>query len=133
MATPRSSDDRERLRDLSSRLVRLHKVLLDRERRTYEGAHGSIPSGELFRLLLHDERFAWLRDLSAMIAHIDELADADGFVDEDVQRMFRDAYRLLKSGGDGEFQARYRDALQDSPDAVMAHAEVSRVLPPPRS
>ena len=31
--------------------------------------------------------------------------------------------------GDSEFQLKYLDALQDSPDVVMAHAEVSRVLP----
>jgi hypothetical protein len=29
-------DDRERLRDLSRRVLRLHKLLLDRERHTYE-------------------------------------------------------------------------------------------------
>jgi len=30
------SQDRDRLRDLSARLLRLHGILLDRERRAYE-------------------------------------------------------------------------------------------------
>jgi len=111
-------------------LLRLHRVLLDREHRAYEDRHGAIPSRELLHLALHDEQFAWLRSLSTMIAHIDEAVDADEpIAPEGVQNAFREAYRLIKSGGTGDFQDRYRAALQDSPDVVMAHAEVSRVLP----
>jgi len=123
-------DERERLRDLSGRLLRLHKILLDREREAYEQRHGAIPSGALFRLVLDDEAFAWLRTLSALIAQIDTAVDADEPIGrEDAERAFRETYRLLKSGSEGYFQDRYRVALQDSPDVVMAHADVSRVLP----
>ena len=122
--------DRARLRDLSTRLIRLHKVLLDRERHAYEQRHGSIPSGELLRLVLHDEQFSWLRVLSAMIAEIDAIVDAEEPLEhENAQNVFREAYRLLKSGGAGAFQDKYHVALQESPDVVMAHADVSRVLP----
>lgn len=121
--------DGGRLRDLSTRLVRLHKVLLDRERRAYEQRHGPIPSGELLRLVLFDEQFSWLRVLSAMIAEIDAIVDAEELEHENVQNVFREAYRLLKSGGAGDFQDKYHVALQESPDVVMAHADVSRILP----
>ena len=70
------NEDRDRLRDLSARLLRLHGILLDRERRTYEERHGSDASRELLHLLLHDEHFSWLRSLSSMIAKIDEVVDA---------------------------------------------------------
>ncbi len=123
-------DDRERLRDLSRRLLLLHKVLLDRERHAYEQRHGAIPSGALLGLVLDDEAFAWLRLLSGLIAEIDELVDTDEPVARDnVERPFREAYRLLKSGVGGDFQDRYHVALQESPDVVMAHADVSRLLP----
>lgn len=125
-------DERDRLRDLSRRLLRLHKILLDRERRAYERQHGTIPSATLLRLLLQDEHFAWLRVLSGLIAQIDEAVDVEEAIGpEGAQRAFDEAYRLLRSGGDGEFQGRYRLALQASPEVVMAHADVSRVLPPP--
>jgi len=115
---------------LSTRLIRLHKVLLDRERHAYEQRHGSIPSGELLRLVLHDEQFSWLRVLSAMIAEIDAIVDAEEPLEhENAQNVFREAHRLLKSGGAGDFQDKYHIALQESPDVVMAHADVSRVLP----
>ena len=122
-------DDRERLRDLSARLLLLHKLLLDRERHAYEQRRGPIRSGELLSRVLHDEEFAWLRVLSGMIAEIDSLADADDPLGpEGVQRMFRETYRLLKSGSRGDFQDKYYAALQESPDVIMAHADVSRVL-----
>jgi len=126
--------DRDRMRVLSSRLLRLHGVLLDRERRAYEDRHGSIASRELLHLLLHDAQFSWLRSLSSMIAKIDEVVDADEpLPPQSVQSAFREAYRLLKSGAGGDFQDKYHLALQDSPDVIMAHAAVSRVLSDPDS
>jgi hypothetical protein len=126
--------DRDRLRDLSTRLLRLHGILLDRERRAYEERHGSVASRELLHLLLHDEHFSWLRSLSSMIAKIDEVVDADEpLPPQSVRSAFREAYRLLKSGAGGDFQDKYHLALQDSPDVIMAHAAVSRVLSDPDS
>jgi hypothetical protein len=123
------SRERERLRALSTRLVRLHRLLLDRERDLYEDRHGAIPARELFGLVLNDAQFAWLRSLSTLIAQIDEVVDAEETVTaETVQSAFREAHRLLKSGDPGEFRDKYHAALQDSPDIVMAHADVSRVL-----
>lgn len=124
--------DRERLRDLSTSLLRLHRLLLDRERLAYEERHGAIAPRELFGVVLNDAQFAWLRLLSALIARIDELVDADDAPAEaDVQGALREAHRLLKSGDLGEFQEKYRAALQESPDVVMAHAAASKVLSQP--
>ena len=121
--------DRDRMRVLSSRLLTLHGALLDRERRVYEERHGTVASRELLHLLLHDEQFSWLRSLSMMIAKIDEVVDADEPIPPDgLRSALRETYRLLKSGSSGDFQDKYYLALQDSPDVIMAHAAVSRVL-----
>jgi precorrin-6x reductase len=120
---------RERLRDLSARLVRLHSLLLDRERHAYEERHGSVGSWELLQLLLRDEQFAWLRSLSSLMAQIDALVDADEPVAaEDAQKLMREAYRLLSSGESGAFQDKYRTALQESADVVMVHAGIAGTL-----
>jgi hypothetical protein len=122
------------LRELSRRLLRLHKSLLDDQRRVYESTRGPVASGELFRLLLADGPFAWLRPLSALIAQIDELlettpamapAEADALV-EHARRLFRPA------GEDSAFTRRYHEVLQRSLEAVMDHAEVMRALGPSR-
>jgi hypothetical protein len=121
--------DRDRLRDLNTRLLRLHGVLLDRERRAYEDRHGSVASRELLHLVLYDAQFSWLRSLSAMIANLDAIVDADEPISpESIRSVYRETFRLLKSGEGGDFQAKYIVALQDSPDVIMAHAAVSRVL-----
>jgi hypothetical protein len=117
------------LRELSARLTRLHRLLLDRERMVYEARHGALASRDLFNLLLHDETFAWLRPLSQMVARIDELVDGKGpLAEDDAARVLRDAHALLKSDAPGTFHDKYRDALQESPDVVMAHADVSKIL-----
>src|ERR671937_700856 len=120
---------RERLRDLGVRLVRLHALLLERERHAYEAQHGPVGSWELLQLLLHDAQFAWLRSLSRLMAQIDALVDGDEPVAAgDAQELMRDAYRLLSSGESGVFQDKYRAALQESPDVVMVHAGISGML-----
>ena len=121
--------ERQRLRDLSRGLFRLHGLLLDRERETYERQHGRVGSNELLRLLLNHHHFAWLRSLSGLMAQVDELVDAgEPLAAADAERLFRETHRLLKSGDSGVFQDKYRDALQESPDIVMVHAGISEVL-----
>ena len=120
---------RQRLRDLSSRLVRLHTLLLDGERRVHEHAHGPVEPAHLLQAVIHHEQFAWLRALSALIARIDEALDDDEAAGPaDVESFVREVQRLLRSGADGTFERKYLAALQDSPDVVMAHAEVVKVL-----
>jgi hypothetical protein len=119
----------DRLRDLSARLLQLHAILLGRERQAYEARHGPTRSAELLQLVLHDEQFAWLRALSVLITRIDAALDEDEpEAAPDVEGFVRQAHQLLRSGGSGPFERRYADALQDSPDVVMAHAAVVKVL-----
>lgn len=123
-----------RLRDLRRGLLELHKLLLDEQRDAYEADYGPVVSGPAFlQLALHHEQFLWLRRLSAMISTIDEALDeAEGDVpDADVQVFVGRAWTLLRSGGDGPFETRYREALQRSPEVVMAHAAVVRLLGAP--
>jgi hypothetical protein len=124
--------EREHLRELSVRLLGLHGLLLERERRRYEAAHGPVAPAALLRLALHDAQFAWLRALSGLIARVDErLYAAEGRPREAADTLLGDAYRLLKSGRPGVFEEKYREALQDSPDLVLAHAGLTDLLPRP--
>ncbi len=120
---------RDRLRELAPKLVRLHSLLLERERATYEARHGRVGSRELLNLLLHDEHFAWLRALSTLMARIDDFVDTDEPVTAaDAERLLDETHQLLKSGDSGTFHEKYRDALQESPDVIMVHAGITAVL-----
>ena len=123
------NQDRDLLRELSARLLALHKLLLDRERQVYEEQHGPADPAQMLRLLLQSEQFAWLRPLSKLVAQMDDLVDSDEPVSkEDAERTYGEAFRLLGSGDSGIFQDKYRDALQASPEVVMAHASIRAVL-----
>lgn len=123
----------ERLHDLRTRLLELHKLLLDDQRDAYEANYGPVAGPELLQLVLRHEQFAWLRALSGMISTIDAALDeAEGALPRaDVDGFFGRARDLLRSGGDGPFETRYREALQRSPDVVMAHAAVVKLFAAP--
>ena len=119
----------ERLRQLSARLIALHAALLAYQRRIYEAAYGPTEGAELLRKLMQHEEFAWLRALSGLIARIDEALDRRRRPAEvDAEPFFAEVERLLRSGGNGSFETKYRAALQESAEAVIAHAEVVRLL-----
>jgi hypothetical protein len=120
-----------RLREVRQSLLRLHKTLLETERETYERRHGRIETNYRFlELLMHDPWFDWLHRLSELIVQMDEMLDAeeapakravDGVIDQ--------AKDLLAPAENGsEFQQKYFAALQHSPDVVLAHGEVVRLL-----
>ena len=120
------------LPDLRERLLALHKLLIDDEARAWQARHGREVSAQaLFRLLLEDPDFAWLRALSGLASRIDAALDEpdDTMPAAAQERAFlEETRRLLRSEGHGPFETKYRDALQRSPDIVMAHAAVIKLL-----
>jgi len=122
------------LREVRQSLLQLHKALLDTEREIYERRHGRIETNYKFlELLMHDPWFDWLHRLSELIVQIDEMLDAeeppgkrgvDGVIDQ--------TKGLLAPAENGdEFQRKYFIALQQSPDVVLAHSEVVKLLGKP--
>jgi len=112
-------------------LLRLHKTLLDDERAAFERIHGRIESSyKLLNLVMSDPWFDWLHALSELVVQIDEVLDADEPMSaEQAGRFFSQTEELLTpaEGGTG-FGRKYYDALQRSPDVVLAHREVTKVL-----
>jgi hypothetical protein len=112
-------------------LLRLHKALLDDERMAYERVHGRIPSnGAFLQLALNDAWFAWLRPLSQSIAKLDELSESDDAASrETIPALLASVRTLMIPTEEGEgFSRQYHDALQRSPDVVLAHAAVRSLL-----
>lgn len=112
------------MNDLRRRLLELHKALVDVERDGYERARGRMTDGEFLKALIDDPAFAWLAPLTALIVRLDE-AESD-----EVPRDYKvEVKRLLKPDELGlAFQRRYHEILQKSPDALVAHGAVMRVL-----
>jgi hypothetical protein len=81
-------------------------------------------------LVLGDPAFAWLRDLSRVMAELDDLADSDDAAAADKITELTASLRTLLTPVDGNeaFGGRYHDALQRDADAVVAHAAVKALL-----
>ena len=125
-----SAESRERLREVSSALLRLHKALLDDERAQFERVRGRIESsGQFLQLVLHDEWFAYLRPLSALVVQIDELLDAEEATKEEADALIAQARAMLKPSETGsEFERRYYAAIQRDPEVIFAQREVLQLL-----
>jgi hypothetical protein len=123
-------DRYQSLSELRMKLLHLHKILLDGERAAYEQVRGKISSGEMLRLAIESEQFAWLRQISQIIVQIDHLLHADEpLTPEAIATLISDVRTLLVADEEeNEFAMRYDAALQRYPDVVLAHADVVRVL-----
>ncbi|HKG61378.1 MAG TPA: hypothetical protein VKB05_16580 [Pyrinomonadaceae bacterium] len=134
MDNERASDaTRDNLKVLRLGLLRLHKTLLDLERRDYERARGRIGNSyEFLQLVLKDPWFDWLHRLSELIVQIDETLDPHAEIpvtEADAKALVERAKTLLAPSESGsEFQKNYFLALQQSPDVVLLHSEVIRLL-----
>ncbi|MDX6695539.1 MAG: hypothetical protein QOF02_3142 [Blastocatellia bacterium] len=128
---PATESTLQRVRELRRALLRLHKTLLDTERAAYEQAHGNVSSGELLQLVINHEQFAWLHSISELIVRIDEMLDADKPVmNSDAESLLAQACSLVKPSETGsEFERRYHAALQREPAVVLAHRDVTKMLP----
>jgi hypothetical protein len=118
------------LNTLRIKLLRLHKLLLNTERRTYEQMRGQVSGGELLQLVINHDQFAWLHRLSELIVQIDELIHSDEPVTtEAIAALMTDTRTLLTPDELGDhFAIRYDAALQRNPDVVLAHADVVTLL-----
>jgi hypothetical protein len=134
MENERASDaTRDSLKVLRQGLLRLHKTLLDLERRDYERARGRIGNSyEFLQLVLKDPWFDWLHRLSELIVQIDETLDSHSetpATEADAKALIERAKALLVPAETGsEFQKNYFLALQQSPDVVLLHSEVIKLL-----
>jgi len=134
MSVPMSDTTRDSLKHLRQGLLRLHKMLLDLERRGYERAHQRIGNSyEFLQLVLKDPWFDWLHRLSELIVQIDETLDIRDMEapasDEDARALIVRAKTLLSPAEEGtQFQKNYFLALQQSPDVVLLHSDLMKML-----
>jgi len=128
---PITAANRERLGKLRDLLLEQHKLLLDRERAAYEKIHQPISGpGALLNLVIGDPHFKWLKQISTLVVEIDEALSRRGKATEQTaDLLIAQARELMKPRAEGsDFQARYYDALQESPDIVILQCRIEQLL-----
>lgn len=120
----------ELLKNSRDLVLKLHKSLLDHERRIYEGINGPRTPGQFLTLLLEDPDFAWLRKFSTLIVEIDEMFDQkDGYSEEAVEAHIVALRSLVAMEDEDEmFKAKYQSGLQQDLDAAAQHGELRGLL-----
>ena len=120
----------EKLKNARNLLLKLHKVMLDREREIYEGIHGPLKPTQFLNVLLEDMDFDWLRRFSMLIVEIDEMfAARDGAPAEMVSANLARVEELIEMREHDEFfKAKYQFSLQSVPEAAALHSEIKLVL-----
>jgi hypothetical protein len=111
-------------------LLRLHKVLLDDERKAYERLNGPMGTpGQVLSLVMSDPFFDWLHAISRLIVKIDEISESAEATEEAASALVTQARDLvLARDADSQFSRNYKAALQRNPAAVLAHAEVLKAV-----
>jgi hypothetical protein len=129
--TVASAAQRAWLAEVRTALLRLHKQLLDAEKVRYERTQGRIEGGMAYlQLLTTDPWFAWLRPIGTLIVEIDEAVDAKTPVLGADVHALRDRVRALTAiEPEGtQYQKEYDDAVQATPEVLIAHVALVRLL-----
>ena len=125
-----TESDRALLVELRRLLLQLHKTLIDWQRAEYERVHGRLQTTQLLNVMFNDPEFAWLRSMSGLIVRIDEALDvkpAEG-ANRDRDRWSPQARELIAPEAGSPYAQRYHAALQELPDAVLAHSDLVTLL-----
>lgn len=124
------------LRDVRRIMLRLHKALLDFEKVEYEITHGPIRnSSEFLQLVIGDEWFNWLHQISQFIVQVDEvLYSKKPIIDTQVTNLIEEARSLFQPNEEGTIlEQRYHTAIQREPAIALMHIEISNLLGSERS
>ena len=128
-----NEQDRATLTELRTLLLQLHKTLLDWQRHEYEQDHGRMQTTQLLHVMMNDPEFSWLRSMSGLIVRIDEALDTKprgGEPKPDMESgpLMAAARELIAPEAGSPYAQRYHAALQELPDAVLAHRDLVTLL-----
>jgi hypothetical protein len=89
-----------------------------------------VSTGELFRLVIDHQQFAWLHNISEFVVRLDEmLAGENPITAEDIRTSIGTARKMFVPSESGDaFQKQYFDAIQRDPAVVIDHAELARLF-----
>jgi hypothetical protein len=112
---------------LRTAVLHLHRELLQIQRTQAERFGGRMSAAETLQAAADDLRFSWLRELSTLLTDLDHARSA-GDEEQVVAAVERARALLDPPDAESAFGARYLNVLQEHPEAVLAHRDVTAVL-----
>jgi hypothetical protein len=123
-----NDSDRALLAELRRLLLQLHKTLIDWQRADYESLHGRLQTTQLLQVIFNDPAFAWLRTMSGLIVRIDEALEVQPPEVSETGPLVAQARELVAPEAGSPYALRYHAALQQLPEAVLAHRDLVTLL-----
>jgi hypothetical protein len=123
-----NDQDRALLNEMRRLLLELHKTLIDWQRRDYETTHGRLQTTQLLQVIFNDPAFGWLRTMSGLIVRIDEALDLKTQEASETGPLVAAARDLIAPEVGSPYAQRYHAALQELPEAVLAHRDLVQLL-----
>ncbi len=120
--------DRALLGEMRRLLLQLHKTLIDWQRRDYETTHGRLQTTQLLQVIFNEPDFAWLRTMSGLIVRIDEALDVKPPDVSETGPLVAAVRELIAPEAGSAYALRYHAALQELPEAVLAHRDLVQLL-----
>jgi hypothetical protein len=109
-------------------LLELHRALVDSERREYERVRGRMSDRAFLEALIGAPELAWLNPLTSLIVRLEEVLDDDASTAA-VEDCVGEIRKLLRPDAAGAgFQRKYAEAMQRSPEVVVAHGQAVGAL-----
>src|SRR5437764_1259814 len=108
-------------------VLELHRTLRDALRIRYEREHGRIEtSGQFLGIILNHRDFEWLRELSALIAQLDEwLEGGDEASDEQFEDLLSTLRTMIQANGaNAKFNKPYWALVEEVPEVLVAHVKL---------
>ena len=125
-----NDSDRALLVELRRLLLQLHKTLIDWQRAEYESVHGRLQTTQLLNVMFNDPAFAWLRSMSGLFVRIDETLEAKPSKPEPSETgpLVAATRDLIAPEAGSPYAQRYHAALQELPEAVLAHRDLVMLM-----
>src|SRR4051812_10605903 len=123
-------------RQLRRSVLELHRTLRDAQRIRYEREHGRIEtSGQFLGILLNHPDFEWLRELSALIAQLDEWLDGgEEASDEQFEELLSTLRSMIQGGGaNTRFNKPYWQLVEEVPEVLVEHVKLWRLIGPQKA
>jgi hypothetical protein len=105
-------------------MLSLHKTLMDIERANYEAEFGKVTNMQLLNLLFEHQNFIWLREISVLVAEIDEMFASKEGINFDLRyELLNKSQKLFdESEENKDFKAKYQANL-NTESVVGKHHE----------
>jgi len=117
-------------------VLELHRTLRDALRIRYEREHGRIESaGQFLGIILNHPDFDWLRELSALIAQLDEwLEGGEEASDEEFEEILSTLRGMIQAGGtNARFNKPYWELVENVPEVLVEHVKLWRLIGPQKA